>query len=318
MTGPVASFPTVVDNTMRTDFVICVHRWFRRYCQGLRHAGISSIHPHFGQCYARGLETSRRAYALGASSEQALLRGCTALIREWGDVWPTHEVEALPASASRKTLPACIDAHASYFIEYPLETDRIRILDVGSGPLVEVSFAVPIPGTRHPVTGEPIIYAGRVDMVGNIGWPVWVLDDKSASQLGESWAAQWNLDSQPTGYCWGLRQYGIKPIGAIIRGAGILSRNITFAESIQPRSPWQIEQWLRQLCDDIQRMLSYWERYQRALDGEAFPRALSKSACYEFKHPCQFDPLCSSPEPDAWLSEYVVDWWDPLRERDVA
>ena len=316
---PPAIFPSVIDNTMRHDFIVCPHRWFRRYCQGLRHVGISSIHLHFGQCFAKGLEVTRRAYCNGATPDAALLQGARDLLQEWGDAWSTEEVEALPSAAKRKTLPACLDALYSYFQHYPLETDRVRILRSSTGPFIEVSFAVPIPCTEHPESGQPIVYAGRFDMVGEIANSIWVVDDKTATQLGDSWSGQWALDAQPTGYCWGLREYGITPVGAIIRGVGIMTKEITFAESLQTRALWQIEQWLFQLQNDVARMCDYWSiytelTYRDDLEGIAFPRALSRTACYEYRHPCQFEPLCTSPAPDRWMYDYVVERWDPLQK----
>ncbi len=319
---PEAIFPAVIDNTIRSDFKACEHQWFRRHCQGLTPKGSLNIHLHFGGCFARGLEVTRKAYyAEGKSSEAALLLGARAAIAAWGD----YEMPDVSPPAAYKTLPGLLDALFSYFVEFPLATDRIRPLDIGHGPMVETSFAVPIPGCSHPTSGAPIIYSGRFDMVGTIGSAIWVDDEKTTSQLGDRWRDKWTLDAQATGYCWGLRQYGLNPVGAIIRGIGILSQNITFAESIQPRAPWQIQQWLDQLVADVDRMLNLWEDYTCGTNGHLFgvpdreaifPRALDKDICHAYGHPCAFVPLCTSNTPDAWLDDYDVKFWDPLATKE--
>jgi hypothetical protein len=131
------------------------------------------------------------------------------------------------------------------------------------------------------------------------------------------------LDAQQTGYVWGLRQFGLPVIGAIIRGIGILSRDITFSPPVFLTIPkWRVEQWLQQVIDDVDEMATAWERYKRFVqlglaDPErAFRRALSKSACHQFNKPCAFLPLCTSPDPERWLTDYEVDRWDPLKAEE--
>jgi hypothetical protein len=319
-----AIFPSVIDNTIRQDWVDCPHRCFRRHFQGLRPKGALNLHLHFGGCFAHGLKITRRLFCNGTGAASAILAGAEAILRQWGDAWPTEEVEDLPGSAARKTLPACLDAHFSYFVHYPLEGDALEILRSPDGePMVEVSFCWPIPGTSHPQTGDPILYAGRFDCVGQIGKTIWNNDEKTAGQLGERWQEQWALDAQQTGYVWGLRQYDIPVTGAIIRGVGILSRDITFSPPVfLTIPPWRVEQWLAQLRDDIADMRFMWERYimflgEEQLDPErGFRRSLNKSACHQFNKPCTFLPLCTSPDPERWLDDYVVDRWDPLKSEE--
>jgi hypothetical protein len=318
MSAQPAVFPSVIDNSMREYWVACRHKWFRRHCQGLAPRSTSNVHLHFGKCFAAGLHTTRVCYYGGSTAQDSLLHGSRRILSEWGD----YEMPDLPPPASNKTLSACLDALLSYFIEYPLESDRVRALDIGHGTMAETSFAVPIPGCYHPVTGEPLIYAGRFDMVGTIGSAVWVVDEKTTTQLGDRWANSWRLRGQPTGYCWGLRQYGLQPIGAIIRGVGILQSRITFAESIQPRAPWQIDQWLRQLQHDVQEMVECWYEYTanpNGLDvgdreGKAFPRNLDH-ACSDFGG-CPYLSLCDTADPEPWLDDYRIEFWDPLAQKD--
>ena len=68
-----ATFPAVIDNTIRSDFKSVEHQWFRRHCQGLTPKAALGIHLHFGACFARSLEDTRKAYyGQGQSAEAAL------------------------------------------------------------------------------------------------------------------------------------------------------------------------------------------------------------------------------------------------------
>jgi len=314
---PTLRFPQVIDNTIREDWVLCRHRCFRRHFQGLTVEAGKSVHLHFGGCFARGLEVTRNAFWRDdATASSAVHRGILAAITEWGD----YEHEPRSKSEEVKSLPALVDALASYFEHYPLGHEAVRPVVINGLPLVERSFAVPIPGSRHPDTGEPILYAGRCDLVGHVAEGIWIVDEKTSTRLGDGWAEKWDLDGQPTGYVWGFRSYGLNPIGAIMRGVGIYTKDIGFAESIQPRSTWKVDQWLRQLQHDVHEMCQAYTSYLSInhmpdVEGYWFGRDLS-DACHAFNKPCMFKPLCDTPEPSRWFDSYVTDYWDPLTLRD--
>lgn len=319
MTEPTCRFPQVIDNTIRKDWKLCRHRAFRRHFQGLTPLAGKSIHLHFGGCFARGLEVTRKEhYGNGTSPDHSVTQGIIAALTEWGD----FEFDPRTKSEEVKSPSALIDALASYFEHYPLGSEALRPVDLGHGPLVERSFAVPIPGTQHPDTWEPILYAGRCDMVGRVGEGIWIVDEKTSTRLGDGWTEKWDLDGQPTGYVWGFRSYGIAPIGAIMRGVGIYTKDIGFAESIQPRAPWKVDQWLRQLQDDVAEMVYAYQNYpihdaydHNDPEGRAFSRNLG-DACHAFNKPCPYKPLCDTPEPSRWLDQYTIDFWNPLTLRD--
>lgn len=320
MAQPPVRFPQVIDNTIIKEWRLCHHRAFRRHFQGLTTKIGKSVHLHFGGCFAEALRATRVAYyrdEMPAAS--AVNTGVKAALAAWGDYEPAPRTK----SEEVKSLPALIDALASYFEHFPLSRDTYRALDLGHGPLVERSFAVPIPGTRHPETGEPILYAGRCDMVAEIGGTsagIWIIDEKTTSRLGEGWIEKWDLDNQPSGYTWGFRSYGIRPVGAIMRGIGIYASGIGFAESIQPRPEWKIAQWLSQLRRDIGEMCQAYrayvtyQSYNEAADpeGAAFGRDLG-DACHAFNRPCEFKPLCDTASPERWIDDYAIEFWDPLR-----
>jgi PD-(D/E)XK nuclease superfamily len=313
-------FPAVWDSTMRSAFVSCAQQWYLGQLLGLRKA-TGSIHLMFGGAIARGLEVTRIGYWQDGLDEiHAVAAGLEALIHHWGDYEPPPDLGT--SRASVKTLDAALDALYSYFEQFPLGSDQITPVIIDGEPVVEKSFALPIPGTRHPVTGDPIIYAGRFDLLGKFNDAVFVVDEKTSGSLGQMWLSNWPLRSQITGYVWGAQTYGFPVAGAIIRGLGILKQSIQFQQVVLTRPQWLIDRWLTQLARDINRAAEMWRHAQfdsapAYLAHMHFDRAYD-SACSAYGG-CSFVELCEAEDPVPWMDGYTVVHWDPLqRKEDVA
>lgn len=303
-------FPPVIDNSMRATFTECPHAFFRRYLQDLRRPG-QSVHLHFGGAFAAAMHALRQSFyapatRAGGDTQAALGAAFTAAAHFWGDAEFTHE---------NKTYDRLIGAIEAYVAQYPLGTDHVKPLigDDGS-PSTEFNFALPLP-INHPVSGEPILYSGRFDMLARMGAGLYIEDDKTTGQLGQSWLSQWRMRAQFSGYVWGARQYGYHVEGAIVRGISILKKSYGHAEVIEMRPNWMIDRWYRQLLRDIHRMIGHW-REACALEVVGDDPALAwdqslDSACSSYGG-CAFLDLCSVKEPDKWLDQYEVWHFDPL------
>lgn len=289
-------FPPVIDNSMRSDFVACPRKFYHRYIQGYRRAG-QSVHLHFGAAFAEGMAAYRTALFDGFDVEKALAAGTTAIIRAWGDFEP-------PPDAT-KTLERCVGALEAQCANWPPLTDHLRPARSPSGdsPMVEFSFALPLT-IAHPASGEPLIYSGRFDMIGEMGNGLWVVDDKTTGQLGASWMNNWKLRAQFTGYAWGAREFGWAVQGAIVRGISILKKGYGFAEVIEHRPEWMIANWHTQLLRDVRRMIDAWR-------ADEWDQSLS-DACSSFGG-CPYLDLCTTPNPERWMDLYEYDPFDPLR-----
>jgi hypothetical protein len=309
-------FPAVFDSTMRSAFVACPQQFYLGQLLGLRKA-TGSIHLVFGGAIARGLEVTRLAYWQdGLDEVNAVSEGLKAVIDFWGDYEPPPDLGT--SRAAVKTLDACLDALYSYFEQFPLGSDQISPVMIDGEPIVEKSFALPIPGTAHPTTGEPIVYAGRFDLLARFNDAVFVVDEKTSGSLGSMWLSNWPLNSQVSGYIWGARTYGFPVAGAIIRGLGILKQSIQFQQVVLTRPDWLINRWLAQLARDINRAAEMWKA-AHALDDihMAFDRALG-SSCSAYGG-CPFVSLCETENPVPFYDEFTVVHWDPLkREYDAA
>ena len=304
----IATFPPVIDSTMRSSFLLCPHHFFRRHCQGLvvpREA--ISVHLHFGGCLARGLEATRRSYHSTGSPEEAVLRGTEALIQHWGDYIPPIDPTR---SEATKTLDACVLALHDYFVEWPLATDPVQIAVIEQEPCIEFSGAIPIADLRHPVTNEPLLYSGKFDLLGVFENAHWGLDDKTTGYAVSNWADQWKLRGQFTGYSYIAREWGVPLAGFLVRGIQPLARSTRLIPTVLiSMPPWKLDQWMAQLIHDVQRMLSYWEtgKWPQILDA----------GCYRYNRTCEFMPLCSSPHPERWEGEYNVEHWDPIPRGNI-
>lgn len=290
-------FPEVIDNTAREQFFTCPQKFFRSSIQKLG-PRLTSPHLHFGGAYAAGLEAMRKSfYDQGASPQESLDNALIAATKFWGDYEP-------PAD-SVKTYENLLLALDNYAETRPLATDHIKPYQLPSGKhAVEFTFAIPIPDVIHPQTGNPILYAGRFDMLAVFQNCLFVEDDKTTTRLGPTWMRQWALNSQFTGYCWAAREHGLPVAGAVIRGQSILSKSFENAECVIYRPSWQIDRWLAQLIRDVKRMIDCWQ--------EAYYDFAIGSACNAYGG-CEFTRLCTSASPEAWLkSDYKNKHWNPL------
>jgi len=296
---PAPVFPELIDNTMREAFFVCPQKWFNSFCRGLSPVQ-QSVHLLAGAAFARGLEVTRRSYfQLKHEPNTAIGLGVRALLEHYGDFEPPDN--------SNKSATRMAEALVSYFQQYPLATDYLQPFIAANGePAIEFTFAGEIPDVLHPVTGSPLLYGGRFDMLAVRDGVLFVDDEKTTSQLGATWSSQWDLNSQFTGYCWGARQHGFPVAGAIVRGISILKNGFGHAQSIQYRPQWVIDRWMEQLKRDAKRMIEAWKMQQ-------FDYALG-SACSAYGG-CSFKLLCTSPTPDDWVeTNYSHRIWDPMHK----
>lgn len=294
-------FPHVIDNTIRESFRNCARKFYWGHIRQLGPRN-PSVHLHAGGAFASGLEHARRAfYGEGKSAREAEAIGAREIIRFYGD-FDAPEF----GSGSLKTVDRMVGALVSYFDAYPLETDYLKPMPMANGlPAVEFTFSIPLP-IAHPITGDPLLYGGRFDMLAVKDNTLWVVDEKTTSQLGASWMGQWDLNSQFTGYCFAARSYGYPVVGAIIRGISILKNDYGHAQAIIYRPDWQLDRWYEQLIRDVRGMVRAWEEgyYDYALGA----------ACSAYGG-CTFKKLCTKQDPERWIEiDFIPRHWNPLEK----
>lgn len=292
-------FPAVWDSSMLAAFRSCPVKFRREYIEHWKPRGIS-VHLHAGAAYAHGLEVARKAfYAEGRSPSDAVAFGLNACLEAYGDF------DCPPDSA--KSALRTAGALEFYFSAYPLGEDKAEPATLGDRRGIEFSFAVPL-DIGHPETGDPLIYCGRADMIVDYAGARYILDDKTTSSLGASWARQWDLRSQFTAYCWAAREHGWPCAGVLVRGVSILKTKYDTAQAITYRPDWQIDRWHAQTIRDIRRAHAQWEAgsWDYNLDH----------ACSEYGG-CPFVQCCTSEDPTPWLETYFERRrWDPLTRKE--
>ncbi len=299
------TFPEVIDNTILTSYAKCPRYSYWAHFQHLAPNRVS-IHLHAGTAFASAMETYRKVWVAEGSHDKAQAEGLLTMIKEYGY---NPEVEYDPdwqASAKSFEGMACAYIHAT--TNWNAESDRLQPLVVDGKPAVECSFAE-ILDVDHPITGQPLIYHGRFDMLGTFGGAIFVEDDKTTSALGPSWSGQWDMRSQFTGYCWGARSFGKAVAGAIVRGTAILKTKITHAEAIVYRPDWMVDEWHTD-------MIALIERMKESFRTGYFPKlGAFNDGCSAYGG-CQFKTLCTSKDPEMWLGNYKRRVWNPTNPSD--
>lgn len=327
-------FPHTIDSTMLSTFRSCHQKMFRQYIQHWKPKA-DSVHLIAGGAFAKGIEVARKAYFEGIATEPKVTYVLNEVTGEkkrnvtW-DFTEAADIKGDNATASLLGVAACIAHYGDficppesgkslertagalefYFDNYPLGADGTDpVVFPGGRRGIEFSFAEPL-DVVHPVTGAPILYTGRADMVANYAGGVYVFDEKTASQLGASWSRQWALRSQFTGYVWAAQRAGIPVTGAVVRGVSILKTKYDTLAALEYRSPYEIERWMGQVLRDIERMKKCWD--------EGYWDWNLDHACAEYGG-CSFTRVCKSDDPDTWLPMYFEQRvWDPLARREMT
>lgn len=298
---PAFDFPAVVDSSLIAAFRSCPQKAMREFFQHWKPRD-PSVHLHAGASFAKGLEVARTAfYEQGISAADSVPLGLRALIESYGEF-------ECPAD-SAKSLERMAGALEFYFERYPLGRDKAIPMTLPGGKRgIEFSFLEPI-DIKHPVTGDPILYSGRFDMIVDYENMALGEDDKTASQLGASWPRQWDLRSQFTAYVWGAQQAGIKLDGFLVRGVSILKTKYDTLEAITYRPQWQLDRWYDQTLRDVRRMIQAWESgvWDFNLDH----------ACAEYGG-CPFRNICQMQRPEVLLQQqFERRVWDPVRRTET-
>lgn len=292
-------FPEVLDSSMMAEFKSCPFKFYLTYIEQWKPKTLS-VHLHAGASFAKGLEIARRAfYEADKSAEESEALGLQALLEAYGDFEAPSEGTGAAKSADRMA-----GALEFYFSRYPLNHQTaFPVLMPGGKRGIEFSFVHPLP-VNHPDTGQPLLYSGRADGIFSFAGGTYVFDEKTTSRLGATWAKQWKLRSQFSGYCWAADQSGIKVDGVVVRGVSILKTQYDTLEDISFRSEFALGEWYTELLEWIARMKECYRtgRWMHNFDH----------ACSDFGG-CEYLDVCDMPEKGAWLERsHERRYWDPI------
>ncbi len=289
-------FPEVFDSSMIATLKTCPQLFKKVYIDQYKTKG-DNVHLLAGGSFAKGVEVARRSfYEEGLSSDDSIASGLEALLKAYGDY------QCPPDSA--KSAERMAGALEFYFEHYPLNHDAAYPVILPGGKRgIEFGFVEPL-GIDHPITGQPILYSGRMDAILNYAGDTFVFDEKTTGALGSSWGRKWDLRSQFTGYVWGCRQAGIHTAGVVVRGVSILKTKYDTAEAISYRPEWEVNRWYGELLEWISDAMRWWKsgRFRYTLDD----------ACQSYGG-CGFSSVCKSENEGPWLDTYFERrHWDPV------
>lgn len=296
------TLPLVVDSTILSTFRACEEKANLQYVQDLAPSHLS-IDLHAGACIATGLETLYKAiYQEGLSSTAALGKMELAFTNAWGDF------EIPQWKKTYKTFDRCLEALFDYERTYHPPTDHISPWPHTDNSY-EWSFGIPLTkettGLDFPLhpSGDPFIYAGRFDAIGEYLGMAVVRDDKTTSSFSQNWDASWTLRGQFMGYTWAMRHLGYPIEAVIVRGIAIQATQIQHRE-VEKRFPKPlVDKWLKVIHSSVTRMVN---AYQTGVWEYSFG-----TECTNYGG-CSFMDLCASPEPDRWKADFARRRWNPL------
>lgn len=292
---PTLSFPSVLDNTMRKAFVTCPMLFYRKFCQNLRSTQASEVDLHFGRCFAAGLEAARKQYfVLSDDAVNSVEIGLDAAVAAWGDYTPPPK--------HVKTVYSLQRGLKYYFEQFPLEEEDWIPVEGG----IECSFAIEIP-VKHPETGLNLKYGGRYDKKATNSAGLYAaIDEKTTKALGSGWMAQWDLDSQMTGYIWSIMHEhpGVEVMG-IIRAISILTNDFGHLELPILRSQWMIDEWYATMVANVEQMVACYK-------SGNWMKVLNSNACAPYNRACEMTPLCMSQSPELKYDQYKIEVWSPV------
>lgn len=303
------AFPHVIDNTIRKALATCQQQAAYKHIDNIQPVGQLSIDLHFGRCFATGIERARKVFFYtGGLADSAVANGVEAAVAEWGSY------QLLPDYKGYKTLGRLPSAIRYYFEQWPLGEDGLTPVEGG----IECSFDFEIP-IAHPDEDVGLRYAGRFDMLAtNKNGRLYVVDEKTAGKLGETWVSQWDLDGQMTGYIWGVRQThgGEAEVMAQIRAISILSKEFGHVEIPIVRPQWVIDRWYAQMLQDVVRFKQAYIASKGAGMDKQYDMALLANACTSYNRDCDYKTLCMSPNPERLIAgNYQTVVWNPIERK---
>lgn len=302
-------FPEVTDNSMRKTLVRCQKMAYWKHERGLIPVADNRVHLAAGKAFAAGLCAARRAfYVEGIADPFDVLRAALPAVRA------AYDYTGPMPPYCYKTLDRVEAALAFYLEKWSLATETMVPVRLNDGTLcVElcVTFEIPV---KHPTTGKNLMYAANFDLlaVDPMG-RYWVIDEKTTGKMGDSWALQWTLDSQLTGYCKAarilLQRDGVHEpeiAGAIIRGIAFHKADFAGMECLEPRQPWELDRWYQQMVLDM----AAWSYASE----HGLHNMVMDHACALYNAPCEYARLCKALEPEKLIDDttFHVKHYDPL------
>jgi hypothetical protein len=308
--------PVVVDEETFSPFIPGTriqYAWDATAIGGVKHCGRfhnfksqgwqakeESVNLRFGSEYHRSLRDYEVLKAEGFEHRDCLDDVVRSLLFRIADWNPDHKQK------NRETL---IRSVIWYLEKFKDDQAKTWIMSDGK-PAVEVNFSFEL--DFGPTPDQPYVLSGKLDKIVVFNGDLFVMDHKTTSALGPTFANRFNPDNQMTLYTHAGKKIFMAPIkGVIINGCQPLVGGTNFERHIVYRTDEQIEEWLVDL--------EYWLTQANAwAERGEFPH--NDASCNKY-FGCEFRDLVCSKSPqvrDRFLKANFdqVEPWNPLKPRD--
>lgn len=303
--GTPQGLPLYIDSSILTTYRSCKKKMEWSYIRNLSPLG-ESIHLLAGGAVAAAMEAIRNYQFLPQHRsaplhvDELLAVGAGPFLRAWKGYEPSEE--------ETKNQHNVFHALEAYLQEYPPFYDPVQpIFRADDTPSTEYTFAIPLP-VKHP-SGEPFIFVGRFDLLGEYSGLKVVLDEKTTSALGPSWLSQWDLRGQFLGYMWACRQLGHRVDHVIVRGIAIQKTQHQIVSVPVAYPDHLIELWFDELVRSLHDLVAYYSLGHWSYNfGDA---------CSSYGG-CGFRDLCKAKEPSSWFNNFQTRTWTPISQDNAA
>lgn len=295
-------FPTAIDSTMMLAYKDCPTKFRNSYILRRKPKG-ESIHLVAGGAFASGIERARHVWYEDGIRDHDLAVG-----EGIAEVYRRHTIpdEDIPERFYSKHSHRVAEALVMYCDRWPFATDALQPVRFRGKYGIEFSFAIPLP-IQHPDTGDPLLYAGRCDMLaaygerGHFG-----VDEKTSGSLGPQWANSFRLRGQFMGYAWAAREHGMPLAGVVVRGIGFLVGETRFEEAIVYTPDYKIDRWYRETVVYARQMIDAY-RTEDWLHNYG-------SACGSYGGCTFVDPCDARDDARILAFDYDYNEWTPIRK----
>lgn len=270
-----------------------------------------AVHLKFGILLHSALETLDHARLSGQYNDDTLI---SVLRRAMSDAGRRDDETGMwlgpwESTHEKKNLESLVRTIIWYFDHY--RDDAYKVAQLGDGKAaVELSFRFRLPFDAY---GEPAIYAGHLDSIGEFAGTGYFLDRKSTGySLSQSYFEPWNTNSQMTGYTMASKLVWHQPVaGGILDAMQIGTTFTRFGRHLVHRNDEQIDEWITGLNFTIQQSMQFH-------DADFWP--MNETACGNYGG-CEFLGICGKPPTvrQRFLeSGFTKRYWDPLEVRGVV
>ncbi len=220
-----------------------------------------------------------------------------------------------------------MDKGIAKFIEKHTEREGDDLRTIANGVKLLEWYVKVYPREPFKIIGKPeegfvfpiedVMYGGRMDLPIEWDDQLWIVEHKTTSQLSSSFARQFDLDKQVTGYIIATEEFaGRKCLGAIIN---VLQpwkqlKRVT-AKSKTPeqhflRFPSNRSQFLKDRFKlNVQRIV---RDIRWCKENDEWFEAEKKDVCFHYNYDCPYKELCMYGEDSSIIErDYRVEHWNP-------